>query len=74
MTTSDENFWHLFDELDGRRNGHLKQRAAAFRMLSPAGPGDSDATAHSAWRAYCDSVNGLEASLEELERLIWRMT
>jgi hypothetical protein len=73
MTTSDQDFWRQFDELERRRATQHKRREVALRLLSPATASSEDADARSAWEQYCESVHRLEASIEELERLIWRM-
>jgi len=74
MTASDEDFWLQFDELDRKRRRHHKRREEALRQLSPATASPADSAVRSAWEEYCESVSNLEASIEELEKLIWRMS
>ncbi len=71
MTKSDEDFWRRFDELDYRRIGQLRRRESALRQLSPTSASSRDPAAIEAWREYCESVDQLEQSIAELERLIW---
>ena len=69
MTEMDHDFWRRFDELDVRRAKQLKRRERALRELGPSSGGDPSAI--EAWREYCESIDRLEQSLAELERLIW---
>jgi hypothetical protein len=73
MATSDEEFWRQFDELDRRRVGLSRRRGAAMRRLSPSSARSDDPEATATWRQHCDSVDRLEQSLTELERLMWQV-
>lgn len=73
MGTSDDDFWRRFDELDRRRRSDLRKREAALKRLNPATAHSGDSAAREAWREYCESVERLEQSVTELERLIWRL-
>jgi hypothetical protein len=73
MQGSDDDFWRRFDELDGRRRLHSRARDDAFRRLSPLTARSDDSESRERWRQYCESVDKLEESIAELERLVWRM-
>ena len=70
MANSDDQFWRLFDEVDRQRRQLSRQREEAFRRL---GGKDADAEARALWQQYCDSIEQLDQSVAELERLIWRL-
>jgi hypothetical protein len=74
MSKTDDDFWRRFDELDGRRVRHSWRRAEAFRRLNPSTSKSDDPEAKAAWRQYCESVDRLEQSVAELERLVWQIT
>lgn len=73
MPSSDEKFWRQFDELEGRRVRHSRQREDAFRRLNPSSSMTDDPAANATWRQYCESVDRLEQSVAELERLVWQI-
>jgi hypothetical protein len=73
MATSDEEFWRRFDELDKRRVRHSRRREDALRRLSPSTSRVDDPDAKAAWREYCESVDRLEQSVAELERMVWQI-
>jgi hypothetical protein len=73
MATSDEEFWRRFDELDGRRVRHSRRREDALRKLNPSSSRSDDPEATAMWRQYCESVDRLEQSVTELERLMWQI-
>jgi hypothetical protein len=74
MASSDEEFWRRFDELDRRRIRHSRRREEALRRLNPSTSSCDDLDAKAAWHQYCDSVDRLEQSVTELERLVWQIT
>lgn len=73
MATSDEKFWRRFDELEGRRVRHSRRREDALRRLNPAASSRDDPEATATWRLYCESVDRLEETLTEFERLMWQI-
>jgi hypothetical protein len=73
MGTSDDDFWRRFDELDRRRRSDLQKREEALKRLDPATAHSGDSAARAAWLEYCESVERLEQSVAELERLIWSL-
>jgi hypothetical protein len=71
--TSEEEFWLRFNEIDRRRREHSCDLGYALKALDPGKVSATDPESIAAWRRYCESVASLEASLVELERLMWRL-
>ena len=71
--TWDESIWDLFDEIDARRRAHRRRHDEAFRALDPRTATATDPASVDAWQRYCDATASLEATLVELERLLWRL-
>jgi hypothetical protein len=71
MNSPGGDFWRQFDELESIRIMSASRRAAAFRQLGERTTPDGDLEA--AWREYCDSVDEIDRSIAEIERLFWTM-
>jgi type II secretory pathway component PulL len=73
MAKSDDPFWRRFDEVERQRRQLSQRREDAFRRLSPEKGKAGDAEAQALWQQYCESIEQLEHSVAELERLLWRL-
>jgi hypothetical protein len=73
MPASTQNYWETFDELDRQRKAALVQHKQAFRELDITAREVRNERSVQAWASYCTAVQSLEASVAELERLVWRL-
>jgi hypothetical protein len=73
MTVPDENLWDQFDRVELQRRVALARHKQAFRQLDVAASAARDKKSIEAWESYCSAVKSLEASVTELERLVWKL-
>ena len=73
MTAPTGNFWDQFDKAERQRRAALARHKQAFRQLDIAASATHDKGSIEAWKGYCSAVKSLEASVTELERLVWNL-
>jgi hypothetical protein len=73
MTAPIGNSWDQFDEAERQRRAALAQHKQAFRLLDIAASATRDKGSIEAWERYCSAAKSLEASVIELERLVWNL-
>ncbi len=73
MTVPPGNFWDQFDEAERQRRAALARHKQAFRQLDIAASATRDKGSLEAWERYCNAAKSLEASVNELERLVWNL-
>ncbi len=71
MTVPPEKFWDQVDEAERQRRTALVKHQQAFRQLNIAASVTRDRGSIEAWERYCSAVKSLDASVTELERLVW---
>jgi hypothetical protein len=73
MTAPPGNCWDQFDEAERQRRAALARHKQAFRQLDIAASATHDKGSIEAWESYCSTAKSLEASVTELERLVWNL-
>jgi hypothetical protein len=73
MKVPTENLWEQFDEVERKRRAALARHKQAFRQLDIAASATRDKGSIEAWECYCSAAKSLEASVTELERLVWKL-
>ena len=73
MIANAHNHWDEFDELDRRRKAARDRHQRAFSELHVCDRQFADAESLRAWRAYCETTRSLEESIDQLERLVWKL-
>lgn len=73
MTAPPGNFWDQVDEAERQCRAALARHKQAFRQLDIAASAARDKGSIEAWERYCSAARSLEASVTELERLVWNL-
>lgn len=69
---TEEQTRHL-ERLERARIEGFERQRAALNRLGPDPLSGDPAVVEAAWAEYCDAIRSLEACVEELETLIWKL-